>query len=244
MGIHLWYLEVLFVYSLILLPLFMYLRSKTGVALLTRTAAALRMPGFILLLAAPIAIMEYVTNIPSIRDTPLGTKAFGGWSLLPYVVFFTIGYIVAAEGRFGAIIEKQRTIGLAAGAAVTSMAFYMIGAGYSVPDWLVAVLRAVNAWAWLVAILGFGSRYLNFSNGFLKYANEAVLPVYILHQTVMLAAGFYITRLDTAIGTKFVVIAAMSLLVIIGLYELLIRRANTLRFLFGMKTLPTACGTT
>ncbi len=235
MGIHLWYLEILFVFSLIMLPLSICLRWNTGGALLSKTAAALGKPGCIFLLAIPVAIMEYVANFPALRPTLLGIRAFGGWSLLPYLVFFSLGYVIAAEARFRATIEKQRIAAITVGITVTLIGFYLVESGYPIADWFAAILRGLNAWAWLIAILGFGSRYLNFSNRFLEYANEAVLPFYILHQTVILATGYYIVRLHLPIAAKFFIIVTVSLVTILGLYDVLVKRVNVLRFLFGMK---------
>jgi hypothetical protein len=93
-------------------------------------------------------------------------------------------------------------------------------------------------WAFLLAFCGFASRHLRFSNGFLKYANEAVLPFYILHQTIILTVGYYVLRLDTSLWIEYVIIATISFIVIMALYELLIRRINVLRFLFGLKMVP------
>jgi len=238
MGIHLWYLEVLFVFSLIMLPLFICLRRNTGAALLSKIAATLGRPECIFLLAIPVVIMEYVSNIPALRSTLLGIRAFGGWSLLPYLVFFSLGYVIAAEVQFTAAIEKQRLAALAVGIVVTLVGFYLVESGRPIADWLVAILRGLNAWAWLIAMLGFGSRSLNFSNRFLKYANEAVLPFYILHQAVILAIGYYIVRLDLPIAAKFFIIVTVALVTILSLYDVLVKRINVLRFLFGMKLIP------
>ncbi|MCJ7729306.1 MAG: hypothetical protein MUO27_05465, partial [Sedimentisphaerales bacterium] len=120
----------------------------------------------------------------------------------------------------------------------TVVGFFLFESGYTLPGWLLALLRAFNAWAWLIVICGFGSGHLNFSNRFLRYASEAVLPFYILHQTVILAIGFYVVQLDMAIWAKFVVIATTSFLAIIALYNLLVKHMNILRFLFGMKLKP------
>jgi peptidoglycan/LPS O-acetylase OafA/YrhL len=135
-------------------------------------------------------------------------------------------------------MERQRIAALTVGIAVTLIGFYLVGSGYTIADWLAAILRGLNAWAWLIAILGFGSRYLNFSNRFLKYANEAVLPFYILHQAVILAIGYYIVRLHLPIAAKFFIIVTVSLLTILGLYDVLVKRINMLRFLFGMRLIP------
>jgi glucan biosynthesis protein C len=69
----------------------------------------------------------------------------------------------------------------------------------------------------------------------LKYANEAVLPFYILHQTVVVTLGFFIVQWTVPDGLKFFVILVGSFAISMCLYEFLVRRFNLLRFLFGMK---------
>lgn len=235
MGLHLWYLEMLLVYSLITLPLFIYLSKSNMCKLLSQAALTIRKPGLIFSLAIPIAIMEFIASLPAVRQTTLGTRGFGGWSLLVYPVFFILGYLIAADFHLGRVIEGQRIPALIGGISITTVGFYLVESGYVMPEWLWALLRAFNAWAWLVAICGFGGRHLNFSNRFLKYGNEAVLPFYILHQAVILAIGYYIVQLDMAMPAKLLIIAATSFLTIVAFYEVLIRRVNLLRFLFGMK---------
>ncbi len=95
-----------------------------------------------------------------------------------------------------------------------------------------------NLWFWLMAILGLGQRYLNADNRVLRYARGASYPFYILHQTVIVVIGFYVVGWTAAVLPKYLVIAACSLVVSLGLYDLLVRRTNVTRFLFGMKPLP------
>ena len=113
--------------------------------------------------------------------------------------------------------------------------------GVSTPDisfgWIgILTLRAVLAWCWIIGFLGFGSRVLNFENRFLTYANEAVLPFYILHQTILLIIGYFIIQWSSGIATKYMIITATSFVVIMAIYEFLVRRVNTLRFLFGLSS--------
>jgi hypothetical protein len=78
-------------------------------------------------------------------------------------------------------------------------------------------------------------KHLNFSTPALSYANEAVLPFYIFHQTVLLSIGFYAVHWDIPVMLRWLVIAAASFGTIMLLYEYLVRRDNMLRCLFGMK---------
>ena len=96
-------------------------------------------------------------------------------------------------------------------------------------------IRAFNSWFWLLAVLGFGLHFGNFNNKFLAYANEAVLPFYILHQTIIVTICFYLISWQINVGIKYVVIASTSMMAILILYEVFVRRINLMRFLFGLK---------
>jgi peptidoglycan/LPS O-acetylase OafA/YrhL len=74
----------------------------------------------------------------------------------------------------------------------------------------------------------------------LKYANEATLPFYILHQTVIVGLGYFVVQWAIPDLLKFLFILSGSFLMVMVLYEFLVRRFNLLRFLFGMKLLPKA----
>ena len=93
------------------------------------------------------------------------------------------------------------------------------------------------SWSWVLAILGFGTKHLNFNRPFLSYANEAVLPFYILHHPVLLSVGYFIVRWAIPDAVKFVAIDVISFVIIMVLYEFVVRRFNAIRFLFGVKLL-------
>jgi surface polysaccharide O-acyltransferase-like enzyme len=239
MGLHLWYLEVLFVFSVIALPLFLALRSRTGVRLTTALSTTMKVPGTIFLLAIPIALTEFLANSAVFRNVAGGLfhqRGFGGWSLLPYLAIFVLGLLVAAGKEMTKVIESHRI-------PAALLAFIAFGVGYfltkmrDLPEDSVgfALIRGMLCWSCLVALCGFAARHLRSSNRFLKYANEAVLPFYILHQTVILAIGFHVIRLDAPLWLEYAIIVLTSFIATMALYELLIKRINVLRFLFGMK---------
>ncbi len=82
-----------------------------------------------------------------------------------------------------------------------------------------------------------GTWILNFSTPFLTYASEAVLPFYILHQTVLLSVGYFVVQWPIPDLLKWAIILPASLAIIMMIYEFLIRRFNVMRFLFGLKPL-------
>ncbi len=98
MGLHLWYLEVLFIFSLVTLPLFIFARREWIRGLLGRATALCAKPGGIFLFVLPLLCMELFVNAH--RGT-VGIRDFGGWSPLTYLVFFVIGFIIATDDRLG-----------------------------------------------------------------------------------------------------------------------------------------------
>ena len=97
------------------------------------------------------------------------------------------------------------------------------------------VLNAVHIWCLILAILGFAKKHLNFSNRFLQYANEAVYPFYILHQTLIVAFGFYIVQWPLPIGIKLTVLIVCCFATLLLLYHWLIKRFAITRLLYGLK---------
>jgi len=99
---------------------------------------------------------------------------------------------------------------------------------------LKVLLRASVCFGWIFTIMGFAELRLNYTNKTLKYANQAVLPFYILHQPVIILFGYFIVQTQLSIGLKYFIIAGVSFVIVICLYQFLVQRSNVLRFLFGM----------
>ncbi|MBI5564141.1 MAG: hypothetical protein HY870_04545, partial [Chloroflexi bacterium] len=139
-----------------------------------------------------------------------------------------------------ASIVRWRWVSLAAGILLRPTVD-ILWDGLGEPDFgtlgraIVMVPYCLGPWCWLLAIFGLGIKHLNTNTPFLTYANEAALPFYILHQTVIIALGFFVVRWATPDVLKFLIIVLISFAVSMCLYEFLVRRFNWLRFLFGMK---------
>ena len=108
-------------------------------------------------------------------------------------MIFILGYILMTDERYRHTIERVRFISLTFGLLAMTIGFTLVLAlDVSTYQPIFSWIRAFNTWAWLLTFLGFASRHLNFTNNFLKYANDAVLPFYVLHQTVIVIIGFFI----------------------------------------------------
>lgn len=236
---HLWFLAYLFIISMAALLVFIPI-GKSKKNIISRVVTALGKPWvlIIVLVLALTAVDAFV--YPS---GFWGNKNTGGWSIIGHAVLFFSGYLIFANM---VVIEHMRKIGwyaLATGIiACTCLVIFFIDElshsteYYGTPSYILAqFVQAVNTWSWLIFILSMASRYLTGTNRFLRYTNEAVLPFYILHQTVIIVIGFYVVQWDSGVWLKYPVITITSFISIMILYEFLIRRFNVLRVLFGMR---------
>jgi hypothetical protein len=80
------------VYSLLLLPVLLYLRGN-GRQLLEQLTSFCSRPWAILLLALPVAVIE----------AAVGTEESGGWNRYTFIPFLLYGFLLAADPRFGEV---------------------------------------------------------------------------------------------------------------------------------------------
>ncbi|MBM2614501.1 acyltransferase [Actinoplanes sp. LDG1-06] len=71
--------------------------------------------------------------------------------------------------------------------------------------------------------------------GVLAYLGTAALPLYILHQPIVVAVAYFAVRWDAPMLVKYLVIVAVSFAVMFAVYDLLVRRTRPTRLLFGMR---------
>lgn len=237
MGLHLWYLELLFFLSLICLPVFLLLKkTRPGRSFLVSLGKLLALPGGVILLALPPIYL-----IQTLDPATWGNKDLGGWSVVIYLCFFISGFIIFASEKLQRRIRQMRWISLGVGVVLTVIYLFLDFQTISIPlqqsgePWGDPLL-CLASWSWLLAVLGFGMQHLTFTNAFLKYANEAALPFYILHQTVIVCLGYFVVQWAVPDWVKFIFTLVVSFGITLGSYEFLVHRSNLMRILFGMKT--------
>jgi glucan biosynthesis protein C len=237
MGLHLWYLEALFVFSVALLPVFLWLKGQSGGTWLNECLGRLlHARGMIYLLAAPPMVLIAWLNPQGFW----GQRGFGGWPLVVYEFYFLYGFIVVARPQTAEQIQNLRRFSLSI-AVVLFLALLVGWRAGGDPKYgtlryaLLMPCFALSSWCFILAILGFGRCWRRSTDSFLRYSNEAVLPFYVLHQTIILSIGYLVVRWSIPDLLKFVIIALSSFVIILTVYEFLIRRNNVMRFLFGMR---------
>ena len=89
-------------------------------------------------------------------------------------------------------------------------------------------------WVMIAALLGLARRFLSSDGPVRRYLTEAIFPVYILHQSITVSAGYALTRAGLDVWTEFCLLTAAAFAGSFAGFET-IRRIAMLRPLFGLK---------
>jgi peptidoglycan/LPS O-acetylase OafA/YrhL len=217
-GLHLWYLLVLLVFSLILLPVFVKVKAAK-----TFNYNHYLVLTFILLIVA--AFVEIVN--------------LGGWGLSYYLIIYGIGYIYFSQNPFKEFIRKNKlVIGVV---TVISSCLYIMGFmnGMAERGWLESLIftyiKVQNSWNWLLFIFYLGDKYLATAKMGLKYLSQASMPFYVLHQPIIVGLGFYMYQQSWNTPSKLLFITVLSFIIIMLIYHFIIQHISVFRVLFGIK---------
>jgi glucan biosynthesis protein C len=236
-GYHLWFVGFLFAYALIALPFLLWLKRDAGQRFVSWLAKLCERRAGILVFVLPLALVRFVLQpfFPAEHD----------WADFVYLLFFFVyGYILYADPRFSRAIRRDWPLALTLGVVST---LFLIGAGVadvvsmwmstpSLPGfYLTWGLFSVNSWCWTLFMLYVGMRYLDFSNKWLQYGQEASYPFYLFHQPAIIVIAFYVVQWEAPLPIKLLVVVLGSFAATLALYELLVRRFGPVRALLGMK---------
>jgi len=237
-GYHLWFVGFLFVFSLLALPIFIWLKGDHRKRFVATSAQLTKWRGGLLIFAIPLILIGYILQ-PFL-------SGYTGWaSFFFLLVFFIFGYILIADERFLRAIRRDWWLHLILGITCT-LFFFSVAAGVPVWDWLVSpgtpwfyvswIAWGINSWCWTMFMMYIGMRYLDHTNKWLQYSREASYPFFFVHQPVIIFIAFYAVGWDTALPIKVLAVVIGSFTLSLGIYELLVRRINPVRALFGMKS--------
>jgi glucans biosynthesis protein C len=217
-GLHLWYLLVLLVFSILLLPVFAKVNASK-----TFNYKHYLILSFILLIVA--AFVEIVN--------------LGGWGLPYYLVIYLIGYIYFSQNPFKEFIRRNNLL-IGVMTFITSF-LYIFGFmnGMAEKGNLVAVvftyIKVLNSWNWLLFIFFLGDKFLATTKKGLKYLSQASMPFYVLHQPIIVGLGFYLYQLSRNTPSKLLILTLGSFSIIMLIYHFIIQHIVVLRVVFGIK---------
>ena len=78
-------------------------------------------------------------------------------------------------------------------------------------------------------------RFLDYTNKWLRYGQEMIMPFFLVHQPVIVAIAFFVVQWNINLWLKLLIVVLSSFAVSLGLYELLFKRIGPVQALFGMK---------
>lgn len=239
--LHLWFIPYLFCYNLISIPLVFLLQQKNK---LVKMLNDFFQRPFSLFVFVFIAILPYTflyEGFPASYDLihDIARHSFFFFFIIAGLLFFRFPQILKN-------LQNNRRIFIFL-AFLTIVVINIIRwngwepftlweNSFEKPQtYLYLILLNTNTWMWVLSALAYGKLYLNKKSKFLNYANTAVYPFYILHQTVIVVLAYYIVQTDDSIILKFTFLLVVCFWIILMIYHYLIRPNNILRFLFGMK---------
>lgn len=240
---HLWFILYLFLYDLIAAPIFIWMLSAKGRKIMARLNF-LSGGSWIYLLVAP-AIIQYTSMVLHFRQT---NDLIHDWAMIPYWFWFVfIGFIIVSQqGYLESLVRNRKASLLLAFVSIIVMNYIRWNGlepwDQNNPGWrsefytyFYLALFPVAAWSWVLALVGYGKKYLNRYHKIHQYCNPAVYPFYILHQTIIVILAYYVVQVEESILSKYIFLVAVTFGLSIFIFHLLIRPYNFMRFIFGMK---------
>jgi glucan biosynthesis protein C len=241
---HLWFIIYLLIYSLMALPLLIFLRSPKSIVVKSSLKKLMASPIGILLIPSFFILLTQIILRPYFPEETHDLKDWGFFTF--YFCFFLSGIICYSSSEIWESIGKNRKHLLAACIfiLIPFYIFFMHFRGVITLPWnndLIEDMFDVTAlfvgWFSVIMIIGYGQHYLNRPHPWLSKINEGLYPFYILHQTVIIAIGYYVCQLPWSVSVKYWAVSFLTLSSCVGFYLLLIKPFNVMRILFGMKSL-------
>lgn len=240
---HLWFVAYLWTYTMIggLIAWLLGARLQAVGNALGRLLTGWR------LLVLPVAVLA-VARFALADSYPATHALFGDWyNHAQYFFLFALGALLALQGEVWARMETLRWTALALW--LSSWALIVcywwtpeaVASTSTFQQWkpVFRIIYCISQWAPMLALCGFGRRHLNFDSANRRYLTEAVFPVYILHQTLIVVMAHSLKPANLAPGIEAVFLIVLTFSLSFGGFEV-VRRIPLLRPLFGLTSQKSA----
>lgn len=233
---HLWYLAYVLAYILCILPLLPWLRrlalGRAWRAVTTRPLVV------VFLLILPFAANEawmtprFPTTHALVDDWAQHGHRF---------MIFLLGFLVAKDPGFWRTVDRvwklMPLLAVVTWLTLQNAPAVVALAGGRLPEgawqFIFSYVGTIYAWSCILALLGFGRRFLDRPSALLRYLTGAIFCYYVLHQTITVVAGYYLARHELGPAVEAALLLAITVGGCVLGYELL-RRIPGVRVLFGI----------
>lgn len=229
---HLWFLAYLWCYTLV------YLMLKPILICLARLFEQTRANVLVIVIVPIIILTIYGVYLkPIFPKTNALSDDWYNHSI--YFSVFIFGYLGASSTRHWRAMITHRKRYLVSALIAYCGIIILINMPQSFDSHLIVKLLVqtwvyANAWLWLLTVVAYAGTYLNQPSKSVTYFNQAILPWYILHQTVTIIFASYLSQY------QLVPLFEVGLLIVgtflgCGLAYEMIKRFRLARLVFGMK---------
>jgi len=228
---HLWFLLYLFLFSLLLLPLFLWVKSKKESGNTNQRMIPWNL-GILFLWFFELILRPISGSLPVL---------VGDWAnLFQYSYLFFLGFILAQNRQYLDGLVRQWHLNFVVLSILVAVNFnvgwrHFPAPGYS-PEYLSYIfVRSSITWFGISTAIGFFGHYAKKFHPSLELLKLGVFPFYILHQTVLVVAAYGLIRLQWSLPVKFITLCLGTYLVCALMIRYIILPLPFLHVFFGIK---------
>ena len=221
---HLWFLANIFIYVLVLSPLFFYLKRNENGRLSRGIRKLFSKPSGLLIIVACFVLESFLVGPEgfALYATTLHGFVLG-------LLAFLFGFLCIHSGEaFWQSVRRWRWPMLALALAMYFVRYLVFD--LEAPSYL----AAIESCTWIFAVFGFANKHLNHPSKTLSYLSQGAYPIYILHMIFLYLGSYLLFPMEISVLLKFFLVIAFTAAGCFISYEL-IRRVSFLKPLFGLK---------
>ncbi len=212
----LWFVLYLIVISLLALPPMLWYNNR-GTSI---DASKLTLPVLLPMFVLPL-VLSPVLNI-------------GGKGVGEYFAYFMLGFLLLCRDEVVECLRRHRWLLIALAAlllVVNALLYSRLSGNLSL---ITDILSRAAGWTAVLALLGAGRQWLDFTNRSLTYLAKASFTIYVFHQSWLVAAAYYVCRATDSTPVIFILTIVISLVLTIASYEV-VKRFRVTRWMFGLE---------
>jgi len=232
-----WFIFVIFLLSLIMLPLILLLKGPRGAGVTAWYAMVCRLPGGTLSAVLVFVFVAWILGV--VMPTSMVSSL---WITVVCPLSFVAGALLYVDQSIEQAIVRDAPVALVL--ATTGFVIEQIltirqvlpvpHAGNFV---FTAILIGSTPWFGAIAFLGLAKRFLGGTNRALEYLKEAVFPWFLLHMLTLTAFAYiFLEHTSLPAVLQATAIVSCSVVTLALLYEFVLKRNAFLRFILGMKS--------